>query len=243
MSRMPPVDLDLLTFRQIVTELGPTNWLLVSDGTVLQHVRGGDGDDDVAGGGDGGEGGEGSEGGDDAGGSDDDKGKGDDKVEMTQAELDALIEKRVSKAKKAAEDEAKTKAEREKMDEVERLKAEAADREKADADAKATTNARIVKTEAKVAALAAKVRAEDVADFLKLVDLSGIDVDDDGEVDAKALKKAVDSVLAKPAYKAAFLETAGKGGSSGGDHTGGHAGAGKPTNLQEAIDRKYATAS
>ena len=118
------------------------------------------------------------------------------KLDLTQADLDAIIQREKAKARSAAERELAEAAERAKMDETQRLQAE-----KADADARATealtkANERVLQAEAKLAAGAAKVSPERVATFLRLVDLSEVEVGDDGTVDAKALDKAIEAALA-----------------------------------------------
>jgi hypothetical protein len=142
-------------------------------------------------------------------------------VKMTQAELDKLIDGRLAKARKSWDDEAKQKAERAKMDEAERLKAEKADAEKAAADKVTGANKRIITAEAKLAALAAGVPKERLTRFLRNVDLDDIDVSDDGDVDEKAVAKAVKDALDDvPEFKGSANGHSGNG-QSGGEHNGG----------------------
>lgn len=155
---------------------------------------------------------------------------------MPQEEFDDILAKRVAKAVKNAQDEARTKAEREKMDETERLKAELADRDTATTAAIAKANERIVTADAKVAATEAGVKADRLAAFLRITDLAGIEVDDDGNVDAKALKKAVDSTLKDfPEFKG----TAAGPGRAGGRHNGDQP-EGRAANLEDAVSARLA---
>lgn len=196
---------------------GRLSWLW-PDGTLLPVVSGGadDGDD-------------GDQDGKDDGGADGD-GEGDGGSQLTpeqQTAVDAEVEKRLgaSMAKKIAAEQKKwekaaaEKAEREKMDDAERAKAEKADAEKAAAEKVSGANARLVKAEAKSAALAAGVKADRVDRFLRNVDLDDIEVDDDGKIDeaavGKAVKQALDDV---PEFKGGASN--GKGGASGGDFGG-----------------------
>lgn len=115
---------------------------------------------------------------------------------MSQADLDALVERRLGKAKRKWDDEAKTYADRVKMDEAERAKAERADAEKVSAEKVKGANTRMIKAEAKSAALAAGVKADRLSRFLRNVDLDNVDVDDDGNLDEKAVADAVKAALA-----------------------------------------------
>lgn len=236
---MPLTDLDYT----IVNRHGRP-FALWSDGTLLPVIRGGATDEGGSGGG--GEGGQ--DAGQGGGGTDDTSGSqdqgeppaanGSKPVEFTpeqQAEMGRRIAEERSKAaaaaKKAAEDEAKTAAERAKMDEAERLKAEKADAEKAASDAVVRANARVVTAEAKVQAVEAGADPKQLAYVLKLADLDDVSVDDAGEPDTKAIRKAIDKVLTEvPALK---VTAAGKG-KSGGEFNG-HAEKGRSGNLEDAI--------
>jgi hypothetical protein len=216
-------DLDALSILPITVDGRATAWLYVSDGTVLPVVRGGDGPDDGKGGADGGDppagGGKPDDGGDGGDAGADGKPAGDGKVEMTQADLDALIEKRLGRAKSQWEKDAKTAADREKLDEVERLKAENGDKDKAIEESKRDALAARVEVAAERAALAAGVKPDRSARFLRLVDLSDLDdLTADGKPDTDAIKALVEKELAGvPEFKG----TAAPPGSSGGEHNGG----------------------
>lgn len=202
---------------------------LWSDGRIHPLVYGGDGDD--AGGQGGDPGGDDSSGGDDGKG--DDTGGGDDDgkdgaesqpdtLTMTQAQFD----KRMARARKQWEKEATTKAEREKMDEAARLKAEKEDAEKTAGEKVSSANRKVITAEAKVAAVAAGVKPDRLAKFLRIVDLDDIDLDDDGEFDEAEVKTAVSKALEDmPEFKGGTA--GGPGGASGSDHNGDS----KPTQL------------
>lgn len=203
-----------------------------------------DGGGGEGGGGSGGDGGD-PNGGDPKGGEPAAGGKPDDKPKepdpkaeektLTQAEVDAAIAKRLNAEKTKWEQEAKERADREKMDEAERLKAEKADADKKAADAVTDANARIIRSEAKVAAVTAGAKAAQAEYVVKLADLSDVTVDDDGNPDAKAIKKAVEKVLTDvPA-----LKVDAKAAPSGGD-LGGGGGEAKATTIADAVNAKYA---
>lgn len=167
------------------------------------------------------------------------------KIEFTkeqQAEVDRIAAERASKAAekatKAAQEEATKAAERAKMEEGERLKAEKADAEKAAADATAKADAKVVRSDAKAAALVAGLNPERTDAFMRLVDLSDVKVNDDGDADPKALAKAIDAAFKlAPELKGT---TKGGPGKSGGEFND-HAGAGKPRTLAEAVDQRLAS--
>lgn len=241
---------DDVTFERVLIG-GRAHWRF-SCGTLLPVISGG-----ATEGGDGGEGGEASTGG--AGSGSEESGSGDGepgatagsesgeakKVEYTpeqQAHMAEVIKtekaKAAAAATKAAEEAAKQAAERAKMDEAERLKAEKADAEKKAADAVAAANARVVNAEAKVQAVEAGADPKQLAYVLKLADLDGIEVGDDGQPDAKAIKAAIDKVLKDvPALKAAAGN--GGGGKSGGQFDQ-HADKDRPKTLEDAVKARLA---
>lgn len=217
---------DLLASLGLLGSLGAVLALMLAAG----DGGGGDGGSE---GGEGGEGGSSSEGGSKGGESSTGQTNvgeagAEGKVEFTkeqQAEIDRIIAdaktKAADKAKKDAEAEHKQAAERVKMDEAERLKAEKADAEKAAADKVTAANARIVKAEARALAASEGVKADQLATFLKLVDLDGVDVGDDGEPDSKAIGAAIAKTLKDETIKVAFTGTANGKGRSGGQMNGG----------------------
>lgn len=72
-------------------------------------------------------------------------------------------------------------------------------RREAEAAALSKVNARLVRAECKALATA---RFADPSDAYRFVDLDDIEVDDDGEVDTKALQRALDDVLREKPYLA-----------------------------------------
>lgn len=213
---------------------GLTVLTLLSDGgSGSGGDGGGDGGDDGTGASDG-AGGSGSGTGDGAGGDD---GKGAAKVEMTQAELDALIAKTHGKAKGQAEADLKKYLEAQGKTAEEQAKQAAKDADDRAKSATEKANGRLVKADAKVAAVTAGVKGERVDAVLKLADLSDVEVSDDGDVDPKAVKKAIDAVLKEyPEFKAGG---SGKGGASGGEHNG-NSGT-KPKTMEDAVAARLAS--
>lgn len=189
----------------------------------------GSGESQGASGGQGGESGTGDSGQDNDG--------GEKKLELTQAELDKMIDKRLGRAKAKWESELKDYSDAENQTETERLQSEKEAAERAAQERTDAANQRLVLADAKVAAVTAGAKSDRVTALLKLVDLSDIDVDDDGNVDAKAVEKAVKAGLDEyPEFKASA--SGGKGGNSGGTFNGGH-GDTKPSNLEEAVAARY----
>lgn len=221
---------DTLTFTPIDHDGRPA-WL-TSDGRILPRIAGGSDDGST-----GGDGGTGDGGGDSTGGAGEgasgqgsgssepgeaatngDHGGTGDGPKLSQAEVDAIVQKRLGEARKSWERDAKTAADRAQMDEAERLKAEKADAEAAAQTATTKANERLVKADAKIAAQAAGANPKRIDALLRLVDLTDITVDDDGNVDTKALQAAITKGLDEyPEFKAG---EGGKGGPSGGDFNG-----------------------
>lgn len=98
--------------------------------------------------------------------------------------------------KRLADIDASSKSDTDKA--IEKAKAEAA--EAAGKEATAKANARILKAEVRAAAAG---KLADPADALRLLDLDDFEVDDDGEVDAKAIAKALDDLVKSKPYLAA----------------------------------------
>lgn len=150
----------------------------------------GEGGDPNAGGNDGGTGGDGGP--DNAGGGD--NGKGGAKT-MTQAEIDAMIEKRLARARKQWESEQEEARKKEQMSAEERLKAEKEEAERRAQEVQAAANQRLINAEARVQAVTLGIKPERIAYALKLADLSGVEVDGQGNPDAAAIKAALEAVL------------------------------------------------
>jgi hypothetical protein len=192
---------------------------------------------------DGGDGGDSGDGGDDddppAGGddgADDEPPAGGATVTMSQAELDALIDKRLGRAKTKWEADAQTAAERAKMDEAQRAAADKADAEQAAATALATATAAKVEAAAVRAAIKADIDPDRVDRFLHVAGLdAGELVDDDGTVDTAAVAKAIKAAATDWPE---FVRKSGPG-RSGGDLNGGSDE--QPKTLAEAVTRRLAT--
>ena len=151
---------------------------------------------------DGNGGGDGSDGGD--GSSGDDKGADDASkrtVTMTQADLDALIQREKARAKKPFADYDDIKAERERLKEAEEARklADMSDKERLEAEkqtalekaqaaeesrdkALTAANQRLIKSEFRAIARESGIRADALDDAFKLADTSAVSVDDDGNV-------------------------------------------------------------
>lgn len=175
-------------------------WLF-ADGAVMPVVSGGDGDEAEEGGGE--------------------EAKGDPPKSFNQDDVDRIVKERLARAKTQAPadyDDLKAKAAR--LDEIEEQskseKDKAVDKAAKDADTAARqdergkANARIVRAEVKAAAGA---KLADPGDAVRLLDLDQFKVDDDGEVDAKAVAAAIDDLVKAKPYLAA--NSGGKGGKGG----------------------------
>lgn len=148
-------------------------------------------------GGDGGAG-DGKEGGSNAGAGDDKSGsggEGDKKLEFTQEQLDKMIADRLKRAEKQWQQKVEEDKKKEQMTEAEKLKAEKEETEKKAKALQESANQRLTQAEAKIQATALGVKPEKLTYVLKLVDLSMVTVDENGIVDEKAAKAAVEAVL------------------------------------------------
>lgn len=158
------------------------------------------------------------------------------KLEFTQEEFDATIEKRLGQERKkyADYDELKTERDRLKseedarkaaaMTEQERLQAERDEAtrkatEATDAASKATTaaNQRIIRTEFRLLAKESGIRADALDDAYKLADLSGATVDEEGNV--AGVDDVIKTLVAAKPYLAEAAKPAPRqiGGGSGGN--------------------------
>lgn len=210
--------------------LAGQDWWRFLDGTLLPVISGGDGDpppDDPP---------------------DDESPPPDDPPDLGDAGKKALDAERTrakaaEKAKKAAEKEladarkrladidASSKSDHEKA--IEKAKAEAVETVGKEATAKA--NARILRAEIKAAAAG---KLADPADALRLLDLDDFEVDDDGDVDAKAISKAIADLVKSKPYLAA------KANGHGSADNGSRTGAGdnnQSLSPQERLRRAYST--
>lgn len=149
-----------------------------------------------------------------------DKPEADAKLEMTQTDLDKLIEKRLGQARKSWEKDQQTAAERDKLEGKEKAEAEKADAERQRDEAKAELLLGKIETAAERAALVAGVKPERVGQFMRLVELDADDHATDGKPDADAIKAAVDKALeGVPEFKGEAVKPA--DGNSGGDGLNG----------------------
>ena len=88
------------------------------------------------------------------------------------------------------------------LTEVERLKAELVEKDKVSAELTSKTATRVLRTEAKVAALGNGVKPERVEAVLRLTDLSAVERTD-GEPDAAAISAAIEATLKEyPEFRA-----------------------------------------
>lgn len=154
---------------------------------------------------------------------------------FTQDDIDSAISKRLTRERAKWEKEYTEKLEQEKakanMPELDRLKTEKTELEtklKAAADA---VNTRLIKAEVKAQAAALGIKPERIPYLLKLADLSSIPIQEDGEVNAKAVKAELEKVL-----KAIPEFTAGGGSKVGADFTGN--GTQETSNMNFLIRRK-----
>lgn len=151
-----------------------------------------EGGDPNAGGDDGGsgDGGQGSAGGGDGGSA----GKGGGKT-FTQDDLDAILAKRLARERKQWEQQLEEERKKAAMTETEKLKAEKEDAERRAQEAQMAANQRLIHAEARVQAVTLGIKPERIAYALKLADLSGVEVDEQGNPDAAAIKAALEAVL------------------------------------------------
>jgi hypothetical protein len=190
---------------------------------------------DADGGGNGGSGngGDGSDAGENAG-------DGNNTITFTseqQAHIDKLLGDRLAREKKtlrkSIEDELKAEAAKANLSEVEKLKAEKAEAEKKAADTTTVADKRIINAESRIQAAALGVAPERISYVLKLADLTTVEIGDDGEPDAKAIKTALEAVK-KELPELFSGEVRPK--RSGFDFTGGGGGSGK-TDMNAFIRR------
>lgn len=119
------------------------------------------------------------------------------KEAVVRAEAAEKRAKELEEATQSESEKALTKAREEGAAEAKK----ASDEREAAINAKA--NQRLVAAEAKLQAIEAGVKSDRVAKFLRLIDVTSVTVDDDGNVDTKTLRKLVDDELeATPEFKA-----------------------------------------
>lgn len=137
---------------------------------------------------------------------------------FTQEDLDRLIQQRLQRERKKWEQQLEEERKKAAMTEAERLKAEKEEAERRAQEAQQQAARRLVQVEAKVVAMELGVKPDRIPYILRLADLSSVDMDDSGQVDAKALRAAIEAVLKDvPELKGAEQAP----GKSGADFTGG----------------------
>lgn len=137
------------------------------------------------------------------------------------ANLKATLTKVRAESKAKDKELATWKAERDAQNKTPEENALEAARREGETAAEKRANERLVKAELKAAA---KGKLANVADALVFIDVSSIEVGEDGEVDTDALETAIDNLLTERSYLAAG-ETKRFGG--GADQGGGKSGAPK----------------
>ncbi len=155
---------------------------------------------------------------------------------FTQEEVDAIVQRRLTRAESDWKAQAKADAEKAKLDEVERLKVEKQEADDRAAEAEKKAQQALVAAEVKVAILAAGAKPERIEKILRLVDLESIGVADNVP-DAKAIEAAIALV------KADLPELFGAGGTqrSGADFSG--QGSGKRTYAESEYRKLVADAA
>jgi hypothetical protein len=153
---------------------------------------------------------------------------------FTQAELDAIIAKRLARERKQWEQQLEEQRKKEQMSAEERLKAEKEEAEKKAQQIQQTANQRLIQAEAKVIAAELGVKPNRINYLLKLADLSGVEVGEDGGIDSNAIKDALNTVLAD------FPELKGAGGGSVGGAGNPGGGNNNPTDFRKASQEEFA---
>lgn len=91
--------------------------------------------------------------------------------------------------------QADEQAKRAKMEETDRLKLEKQEAETRAQNALGKANQRVINSEARALAASKGVASERLAYVVRMAELDGVEVDDDGDVDSAALASAIDRVL------------------------------------------------
>ncbi|GEM88175.1 capsid assembly scaffolding protein Gp46 family protein [Meiothermus granaticius] len=115
------------------------------------------------------------------------------KLTLTQAELDKLIAKRLERDRKAREAEQRKEQTKAQLSEEQRKIAEAAEKEARAAEREKAAAQRELKAEARAQALELGIRRDRLDAALRLADLD--DALEDGTVNEKAVRKALEKVL------------------------------------------------
>lgn len=135
------------------------------------------------------------------------------KLTLTQAQLDALIEKRIRRSRASWEKEYQEKAERESMSEAERLKAELEDERKRAQSIQAEASRSLARAAALRMAVSQGIDANKAERALRLVDLDQA-IDDNGAPDEDVIKAELTKLLDDfPELKANASASVSRGGS------------------------------
>lgn len=113
---------------------------------------------------------------------------------FTQADVDRIVGDRLKRERKDWESKVEEERRKAVMTEAERLQTERSEAEEKAKSAIESANRRVVEAELKAHASAAGIKAERLDYVLKLADLSGIAVTDDGRPDSTAVRAAVSMV-------------------------------------------------
>lgn len=133
---------------------------------------------------------------------------------FTQKELDDILTKRLARERKAWQDQMEEEKKKAAMTEAEKLKAEKEEAEKKAQAVQQTANQRLLTAEAKIQASALGIKPDRLGYALKLADLSGIEVKDDGSIDTAAVKSAIETVLKTIPELKGQVQQGGTGGAS-----------------------------
>lgn len=114
---------------------------------------------------------------------------------FSQDELDAIISKRLARERKAWETQMEEEKKKAAMSETERLQAEKDAAEKKATDAMDRAHRVLITAEAKAVAAQLGINPDRLTYAVKLADLDGIEVDDEGSADTGAIQKAMEAVL------------------------------------------------
>ena len=149
----------------------------------------------------------------------DDAGAGDggaaggDQKSFSQADVDRVVSQRLAREQKSWETKLEERTKQANMTAEEKLKAAAQEAEGKGKAAIEAANGRLVHAEARIVASDLGVPAAKIPYLLKMADLSAAEVDDKGELNAKAVKQAIEAVLKDlPELKGAGAGSANLGG-------------------------------
>lgn len=118
---------------------------------------------------------------------------------FTQDDVNRIVQDRLNRQEKSTKDKilADIEAERRKneMSEAERLKTEKTELENRIKQAQDAANAQVVSAKAEAIAAIKGVKPESIKHVLKLADLAGVSIGEDGAPDVNSITNAIDAVL------------------------------------------------